>query len=157
LLLNLDKTNIIEFIINKSPEYDLKIGYDEKYIEESVKTKFFGLQIDNHLNWKNHIDVMIPKLSRAYNIIRSMSHISSTDTLKPIYFAYFHFIMKYGKIFLSNSPNSKMIFTLQKRTVRIIAGVTSRNSCRNLFMGLDILPLPCEYIFTLMNFVVNNQ
>jgi hypothetical protein len=50
-----------------------------------------------------------------------------------------------------------MIFTLQKRTVRIIADVKSRNSCRNLFMRLEILPLPCEYIFTLMNFVVNNQ
>jgi hypothetical protein len=50
-----------------------------------------------------------------------------------------------------------MIFTLQKRIVRIIAGVKSRNSCRNLFMRLEILPHPCEYIFTLMNFVVNNQ
>jgi hypothetical protein len=50
-----------------------------------------------------------------------------------------------------------MIFTLQKRTVTIIAGVKSRNSCRNLFMRLEILTLPCEYIFTLMNFVVNNQ
>jgi hypothetical protein len=46
-----------------------------------------------------------------------------------------------------------MIFTLQKRTVRIIAGV----KCRNLFMRLEILPLPCEYTFTLVNFVVNNQ
>jgi hypothetical protein len=50
-----------------------------------------------------------------------------------------------------------MIFTLLKRTVRIIAGVKSRTSCRNLFMRLEISPLPCEYIFILMNFVVNNQ
>jgi hypothetical protein len=65
--------------------------------------------------------------------------------------------MKYGIIFGGDSPNSKIIFTLQKRTVRIIAGVKSRNSCRNLFMRLEILPLLCEYIFTLRNFVVNNQ
>jgi hypothetical protein len=45
-----------------------------------------------------------------------------------------------------------MILTLQKRTVRTVAGVKSRNSCRNLFMRREILPLPCEYIFTLMNF-----
>jgi hypothetical protein len=83
--------------------------------------------------------------------------ISSTDTLKSIYFAYFHSIMKYGIIFWCNSPNSKMIFTLQKRTVRIIVGVKSRNSWRNLFMRLEILLLPCKYIFTLMNSVVNNQ
>jgi hypothetical protein len=65
--------------------------------------------------------------------------------------------MKYGITFWGNSPNSKIIFTLQKRTVSIIVGGESRNSCRNLFMRLEILPLPCEYIFTLMNFVVNNE
>jgi hypothetical protein len=31
--------------------------------------------------------------------------------------------MKYGIILGRNSPNSKIIFTLQKKTVRIIAGV----------------------------------
>jgi len=40
----------------------LKIGYDEKYIEES-NTKFLGLQIDNNLNYKNCIALIIRKLS----------------------------------------------------------------------------------------------
>jgi NADH:ubiquinone oxidoreductase subunit B-like Fe-S oxidoreductase len=83
----------------KSPQYHLNIGYDEKCIEESINTKFLGLKIDNRLNWKNHIDLMITKLSRPCCAIRSMSHISSTDTHKSIYFAYFHSIMKYGIIF----------------------------------------------------------
>jgi hypothetical protein len=74
------------------------IGYDEKYIEESVNIKFLGLQIDNYLNWKNHIDLMIPKLSTACYAIRSVSHVSSTDRIKSIYFASFHSIMIYGII-----------------------------------------------------------
>jgi hypothetical protein len=111
LVLNPDKINI-KFIINKSPQYDIKIGYDEKYIEEPINTKFLGLQTDNHLNWKNHIDLMISKLNGACYTIRTLSHISSPGTLKSIYFAYFHSIMKYGIIFGGNSPNSKMIFTL---------------------------------------------
>jgi hypothetical protein len=65
LALNLDKTTIITFITSKLPQYDLRIGYDEKHIEESVNTKFLCLQIDNHLNWKNHIGLMISKLSRV--------------------------------------------------------------------------------------------
>jgi hypothetical protein len=100
---------------------------------------------------------MIPKLSRACYAIRPISHINSTGTLNSIYFAYFHSIMKYGIIFGGNSPNSKMIFPLQKGTVRIISGVKSRTSCRNLLMNLEISPLSCEYIFTLMNSAVNNQ
>jgi hypothetical protein len=31
-------------------------GYNGKYIQESVNTIFLGLQIDNHLNWTNHIE-----------------------------------------------------------------------------------------------------
>jgi hypothetical protein len=46
---------------------------------------------------------------------------------------------------------------LQKKIVRLIAGVKPRNSCRSLFKRLEILALPCEYIFSLMNFLINNQ
>jgi len=31
---------------------DLKIGYDEKYTDESINTKFLGLQTVNHLKWR---------------------------------------------------------------------------------------------------------
>jgi hypothetical protein len=54
LALNLDKTNIIKFITNNSPQYALSIGYNGKYIQESVNMKFLGLQIDN------------PKLDKSY-------------------------------------------------------------------------------------------
>jgi hypothetical protein len=41
-------------ITSCSPYCPLSIGYDEIYIEESVDTKFLGLQIDNHLSQNNH-------------------------------------------------------------------------------------------------------
>jgi hypothetical protein len=40
--LHLDKTNIIKFITNNLLQYVLTIDYDEKYIEESINTKFLG-------------------------------------------------------------------------------------------------------------------
>jgi hypothetical protein len=49
MALNLAQTNIIQFKTNNTPQYDLCIGYNEKYIKESENTKFLGLQIDNHL------------------------------------------------------------------------------------------------------------
>jgi hypothetical protein len=116
------------------------IGYNEKYIKESENTKFLGLQTDNNLNWKNHIGQTVPKLSGACYTIRSMSHVSNTVTLKAIYFAYFHSIMKYGIIFGGNSSTSKNVFTLQKKVIRIIlvAGVKPRNSCRNPIKRLEM-------------------
>jgi hypothetical protein len=38
-----------------------------------------------------------------------------------------------------------------------MAGVKPWNSCRSLFKRLEILALPCEYIVSLLLFIVNNQ
>jgi hypothetical protein len=43
LFLNLDKTNVIIFITKNSPQYPLDTGYNDKYIEEAVNTKFLGI------------------------------------------------------------------------------------------------------------------
>jgi hypothetical protein len=64
--------------------------------------------------------------------------------------------LKYGIIFWGNSPNSK-VFTLQKKTVRLMAGVKPTNSCGSVFTRFEILALPCEHICSLMKFTVNKQ
>jgi hypothetical protein len=46
---------------------------------------------------------------------------------------------------------------LQKKVVWLMAGVKPRNSCRSMFKRLEILSLLCEYIFSLLLFIVNNQ
>jgi hypothetical protein len=51
-----------------------------KSIQKSVNRKFLGLQTGDHLHWKNHTDQLVPKLNGAYYAIRSMLHISNTDT-----------------------------------------------------------------------------
>jgi methyl coenzyme M reductase alpha subunit len=50
LALNLDRKKILKFIANNSPQHALNIGYNGKYIEESVNMKFLGSKIDKHLN-----------------------------------------------------------------------------------------------------------
>jgi hypothetical protein len=91
-VVNLGK-NIMKFITNNSSHSILHIDYKEKYIEEMVSTKFLGVQIDNHLNWKNHIEQMIPKLSGSCYAIRSVVHVSNINILKSIYYVYFHSII----------------------------------------------------------------
>jgi len=49
-VLNLEKINIMRFITKNLSHSTLNIGYEEKYIEETVSTKFLGSQIDNHIN-----------------------------------------------------------------------------------------------------------
>jgi len=55
---------------------------------------------------------MIPKLRGACYAIQSMVHTSNMHTLRSIYYAHFHSVIKYGIKFWGNSTNSGKIFTL---------------------------------------------
>ena len=92
-VLSLDKMNTMKFVTKNLAYCTLHIGYKENYIEETVNKKFLGLQIDNHINWKNCIEEMIHKLSGTCYAIRTIVHISNINTLKSIYYAYFHSII----------------------------------------------------------------
>jgi hypothetical protein len=60
------------------------------------------------------------KLGTACYVIRYVKHVMSQDTLRTIYFSYFHAILLYGIIFWGNSAYSSCIFKIQKRIIRII-------------------------------------
>jgi len=97
-----------------------------------INTKVVGLQIHSHLNWKNHTEQMIPKVSRACYAIRFYIYIYII-TFKSIYCVYFHSIIKYELTVWGNSSKSGNIFTLQKKIIRVMAGTQPRTSCRSLF------------------------
>jgi len=120
-------------------------------------TKFLGLTLDNLLTWRTHIDTTVPRLSSACFALRLLKPFLSWDSLKMVYFSHFHSIMTYGLIFWGTSRHSSIIFRLQKRAIRIIAGIRSRDSCREHFRMLKILPLQSQYILSLLLFVVDNK
>jgi hypothetical protein len=64
--------------------------------------------------------------------------------------------VKYGIIFWGNTSDSHKVFVIQKRIIRIMNGVDPTHTCRDLFRKLEILPVPCVYLFSLMTFVANN-
>jgi hypothetical protein len=126
-------------------------------INTITNNKFLGIFINDTLSWKTHIEYIIPKLSTACYAIRIMKPNMSQNILRMIYFSYFHFVMNCGLLFWGNSSYSTKIFRLQKCIIRIIFGCKSRDSCRQLFKKIQILPLPSQYILNLLLFVVQNR
>jgi hypothetical protein len=81
-----------------------------------------------------------------------MSHKSFVS----VYFTYFHAVLSYGIIFWGNSPRSIGIFRPQKTVVRTVSGIKGRDTCREYFRELQILPLLSQYIFSILMFVAKN-
>jgi len=48
-------------------------------------------------------------------------------------------------------------FQIAKKIIRIMMGCRSSDYCRKLFFNLEILPLPSQYILSLLLFMIRNK
>jgi len=69
-----------------------------------------------------------------------------------VYHSLFHSIMSYGIMFWGNSPNTHIIFKMQKKGT-----YDNSDSCRELFKELKILTLSSQYILSLLLLVIQNR
>jgi len=89
--------------------------------------------------------------------LRNIKHIVPTDTLRVIYFAHIHSIISYGIIFWGSSSYANKVVILQKKIIRIITNTRPRDSCREVFKGMEILTLYSQYIYSLLFYTINNK
>jgi len=157
LFLNFDTPYFTEFSNKGKCTSDIQIKYEDKQLSLANETKLLGLFINNNLSWKTHIECIKSKLSSACYVMRLVKPYVTINTLRMIYYSYSHCVMTYGLLFWGNSPHSIKIFRLQKKIIRIMAGWKIRDSCRKLFINLEILPLPSQYSLSLLFFYVKKQ
>ena len=96
----------------------------------------------------NRTEQMIPKLNEAYYAVRSVAHISDINTLKSIDCAYFHSVILFQQW---------EYFHFTKENYQNYGWCTTQNLMHSLFKQLEIQPLPCMYILSLMSFIINKQ
>ena len=89
--LNADKTELEIFSPKrKQITKHLNFRISGQKIEISNRVKYLGIQIDQHLNWNEHIKNIIPKLTRAIGILSKIRHYVPKFLLKTIYYSIFN-------------------------------------------------------------------
>jgi hypothetical protein len=157
LMLNYDKTYFLQFTTKTNKENNMQILYNNKTITTIKSIKFLGLTLNTTLNWKHHINKLIPRLKQACYVIRSIKPFMSPNVLRSTYYSYAHSIMSYGLIFWGNSTDSNNIFKIHKRLIRIITNSNKNAPYRKLFKSLNILPLQSQYIYSILLFTTKNK
>ena len=157
LKLNIHKTHTLQFTLMNYEDHNMHNNIDQNLPTNLECIKFLGLNIDNRLCWKNHIDYLVTKLSSSCFLMRTVKPMISLSSLRMIYFAYIHSVMTYGIIFWGNSSYMTKLFMIQKKVIRIMMGLKKRDSCRDSFKEMKILPLCSQYIYSLMQHTINNM
>lgn len=133
LQLNADKTQ--NLVINSN---------NRLYYGKSCK--ILGITMDDSLSWSHHNKELCNKLSNKLFLLRTLSKFVEFIVLKCVYFGLFHSLISYGTILWGDSSNSQHVFIMQKRAIRILAGIGSREHCRPYFKQFRILTLASVYI-----------
>jgi hypothetical protein len=100
---------------------------------------------------------MIPKLNKAFYVIRALKSLLFFKSLMMVYFSTVHSVISYSIIFWGISTYSKIVFKIKKRIIQIITNSDNKASCQELFKKLHVLPLQSQYIFSLLVFVIKNN
>jgi hypothetical protein len=87
LALNVNKTHCVQFKTKNNSTTDINIVCNNCPITTMSNIKFLGIYINDSMNWKCHVESIIPKLSSACYIMRNIKPYMPTNTMKTIYYS----------------------------------------------------------------------
>ena len=125
LSLNINKTKYIIFRSTKNPSDVSQIGVsiNGQVIEKVDSTKFLGVEIDKHVNFKKHIDQLTNKLSKYVGLFYKLRHILPLSALLTLYRSLFEpHIFYCNTIWCNTYPtNLNKLKVLQNKINRVIS------------------------------------
>jgi len=156
LVLNLIKIYIVKFASSKLLTYPLNFVYNSRDLTVTENIIFLSTHLDCNLIWKSHIDNIIQKTEFSLLPVKKIITHYKCESVMYGLFCRFYSHISYGIVFWGSSSSIRNVFIIQKGEIRIMLRLCSRSSCREGFKKLDILPVPCLYIYALVLFAVKN-
>jgi len=99
LSLNIKKINALYLKSNLLQNESFQIFLSRYRKQRSNKYKISWTVAYKRMEWNAHVELMIPKMSSACYVVKSVYSFSDMSALTIIYFFYFRSIMEYGIIF----------------------------------------------------------
>ena len=99
--------------------------------------------VDEHLNWKDHINIIEEKLSKNLVLLHRTKQFSNVKPMKSLHFLFIHSYLTYGNVTWSSTSlyQTKKLFSKQKQAVTVIpiADIQAILSSDKKVKHLDIL------------------
>ena len=118
---------------------DLSINGNK--VKRVHSTKFLGVILDEHCNWKEHIQLVQSKISKNLGIMYKSKRLLNQHCLKTLYFSFIHSYINYCNIAWASTYKTHLerIYIIQKKAARIIMNQDMYTKARPLMKSLQIL------------------
>ena len=145
LLMNASKSQLIVFKPSGLKlKFNTTISMDDENIIETTSANLLGTIIDNKLTWEAHIHGLKNKLSYGIFKLNSVKKDLDTKLKREMYYAFFNSHLVYGISSWGPMISAKLLRSLevlQNKALRIICNLKTRDSVRQRYKDLKILPL----------------
>merc|ERR1711888_326327 len=140
---------------NKRGNPKLAIIIDNIILEEKDVVAVLGVNIDNKLNWKSHIQHIYNKISKSIAILRRLKYSFPRHILIMIYMSLIYSYINYCNVVWGSAYNChlKPLVVLQKKAVRLIKKANYRNESAPIFYDLKLLPISNIYHLNCLKFL----
>ena len=118
LSLNITKTNFVIFHATNKPMNNVVTILINKHAIDEVKyVKYLGILIDSQLTFKNQIDELTKKISRAVGVLYKLCPYVTPKILTSVYYAIVYPFLLYGVVVWGNANKVLLepIHVLQKK------------------------------------------
>ena len=144
--INYEKSKFIIFSYGKKYNLD-KIYFGTNFISSTSNTKFLGIFVDNHLNFRSHINFICSKISKVIGMLFRLNDILPTDALKTLYSTLLLPHIMYGiEIWYGIlKANDDRLFKLQKKSIRAINCLPYASHTNEFFKSMNLLKIEDLY------------
>ena len=152
LTLNSSKTDLILFSNRILNTEAISVRLEESILTPKFSVKYLGVAIDNRMNFKDHVNMIISKISKHTGILYRLKSLFPTKTRLDYYYAFIFPYLTYNIIIWGGTCQSVLLplITLHKRIIRMIADAGYRDHSDPLFKRLGLLKLTDLYNFNLL-------
>ena len=147
LMLNNNKTHTLVFTLCDLSDLP----------QEVTHVRFLGVEIDSQLKFDAHVDYICGTLAVGTFALRGLSNSVSVEVLKTVYFSLIQSLLSYAVLVWGHSCHACRVFALQRRAIRVLAGLAYGEDCRGAFRSLGILTFPSIYIFENLLHIKHNE
>ena len=111
-----------------------QIILENNVLKQVDNTKFFGVYIDQHLEWKTHVNFIAAKISKSVGLLYKAKYYLPSKSLLTLYYALIYPYLTYCNLIWTSTfvTNLQRIYLLQKRAVRTISKADYKASSKSV-------------------------
>ena len=119
------------------------------------QSTFLGVYIDQHLDWKTHVNLIAAKISKSVGLLYKAKYYLASKSLQTKYYAFIYLYFTYCNLIWASTyvTNLQRIYLLQKRAVLAISKADYKASSKPLFANLKLLDVFSIYSLQVSSFM----